>query len=445
MTNNLTTGNETRVMLRFSIPFIIGNLLQQIYNIADTFIVSHFLGSNALAAVGSAYAFIVLFTSIILGLCIGSGIVFSQLFGEKNIGQLKTAIWNGLVFVFAVTCLIFCVSFFLLDQFLLLLQVPESIFEDTKLYIQIILYGLFFTFLYNFGAAIIRSIGNSLIPLIFLVIASVINIVLDIVLIVAFHMGVAGAAIATVIAQTVSAILIVDYYQMKIPMLCLKRENLRLDRELLKRVASNSVLNSIQQSIMNFGILMVQGLVNSFGVSAMAAFTAGVKIDAFAYMPVQDFGNAFSTYIAQNYGARKMGRIKTGIRQAMKLSLSFSAVVSLLIYLFAEQLMGIFVREEEIIQIGASYLRIEGAFYMGIGFLFLLYGLYRGLGKVQMSIVLTVISLGSRVLLAYVLAPIPGIGLSGIWWAIPIGWILADLTGLLYWKRCQKAWKNLNE
>ena len=311
MTNNLTTGNETRVMLRFSIPFIIGNLLQQIYNIADTFIVGHFLGSNALAAVGSAYAFIVLFTSIILGLCIGSGIVFSQLFGEKNIEQLKTAIWNGLVFVFAVTCLIFCVSFFLLDQFLLLLQVPESIFEDTKLYIQIILYGLFFTFLYNFGAAIIRSIGNSLIPLLFLVIASVINIVLDIVLIVAFHMGVAGAAIATVIAQTVSAILIVGYYQMKIPMLRLKRENLRLDRELLKRVASNSVLNSIQQSIMNFGILMVQGLVNSFGVSAMAAFAAGVKIDAFAYMPVQDFGNAFSTYIAQNYGARKMGRIKT--------------------------------------------------------------------------------------------------------------------------------------
>lgn len=445
MTNNLTTGNETRVMLRFSIPFIIGNLLQQIYNIADTFIVGHFLGSNALAAVGSAYAFIVLFTSIILGLCIGSGIVFSQLFGEKNIGQLKTAIWNGLVFVFAVTCLIFCVSFFLLDQFLLLLQVPESIFEDTKLYIQIILYGLFFTFLYNFGAAIIRSIGNSLIPLLFLVIASVINIVLDIVLIVAFHMGVAGAAIATVIAQTVSAILIVGYYQMKIPMLRLKRENLRLDRELLKRVASNSVLNSIQQSIMNFGILMVQGLVNSFGVSAMAAFAAGVKIDAFAYMPVQDFGNAFSTYIAQNYGARKMGRIKTGIRQAMKLSLSFSAVVSLLIFLFAEQLMGIFVREEEIIQIGASYLRIEGVFYMGIGLLFLLYGLYRGLGKAQMSIVLTVISLGSRVLLAYVLAPIPGIGLSGIWWAIPIGWILADLTGLLYWKRCQKAWKNLNE
>ena len=445
MTNNLTTGTETRVMLRFSIPFIIGNLLQQIYNIADTFIVGHFLGSNALAAVGSAYAFIVLFTSIILGLCIGSGIVFSQLFGEKNIGQLKTAIWNGLVFVFAVTCLIFCVSFFLLDQFLLLLQVPESIFEDTKLYIQIILYGLFFTFLYNFGAAIIRSIGNSLIPLLFLVIASVINIVLDIVLIVAFHMGVAGAAIATVIAQTVSAILIVGYYQMKIPMLRLKRENLRLDRELLKRVASNSVLNSIQQSIMNFGILMVQGLVNSFGVSAMAAFAAGVKIDAFAYMPVQDFGNAFSTYIAQNYGARKMGRIKTGIRQAMKLSLSFSAVVSLLIFLFAEQLMGIFVREEEIIQIGASYLRIEGAFYMGIGLLFLLYGLYRGLGKAQMSIVLTVISLGSRVLLAYVLAPIPGIGLSGIWWAIPIGWILADLTGLLYWKRCQKAWENLNE
>ena len=189
---------------------------------------------------------------------------------------------------------------------------------------------------------------------------------------------------------------------------------------------------------MNLGILMVQGLVNSFGSVIMAAFASAVKIDAFAYMPVQDFGNAFSTFTAQNYGARKHERIRAGLKGAMLASLAFCAAVSVLVWIFAGHLMGLFVDAGEpgrleIIREGVCYLRIEGAFYGGIGCLFLLYGLYRALGKPGMSVILTVISLGTRVVLAYALSALPWIGVTGIWWSVPIGWFLADAVGLVYY------------
>ena len=214
----------------------------------------------------------------------------------------------------------------------------------------------------------------------------------------------------------------------------------------VREIASFSILTCVQQSVMNLGILMVQGLVNSFGETVMAAFAAGVKIDAFAYMPVQDFGNAFSTFIAQNYGARKEDRIRAGLRGAVCVAAAFSILVSALVWCFAPGLMGLFVEagETEIIQVGVGYLRVEGAFYCGIGGLFLLYGLYRALERPGMSVVLTVISLGTRVVLAYLLSSIPSVGVAGIWWSVPIGWALADLTGAVYYLARKKellAWK----
>lgn len=192
---------------------------------------------------------------------------------------------------------------------------------------------------------------------------------------------------------------------------------------------------------MNFGILMVQGLVNSFGTAVMAAFTAAVKIDSFAYMPVQDFGNAFSTFTAQNYGAGKNARILKGIKSAFGITTFFCLLLSLAIFLFAPQLMQIFIspEETEIIRIGTEYLRIEGSFYLGIGYLFLWYGFYRAVCKPEMSIILTILSLGTRVVLAYALAAIPSIGVHGIWWSIPIGWALADIYGWMYYWRKKNA------
>ena len=199
----------------------------------------------------------------------------------------------------------------------------------------------------------------------------------------------------------------------------------------------------VQQSVMNFGILMIQGLVNSFGASVMAAFAAAVKIDSFAYMPAQEFSNAFSLFIAQNYGSQKRKRMQEGIRKAGMLSILFCLLVSGIIFGLAPYLMQIFVdgTETEILAIGTQYLRIEGSFYVGIGILFLLYGYYRGVEKPELSLLLTILSLGTRVLLAYLLAPIDRIGVLGIWWAIPIGWILADSVGLLYLKKLNQREK----
>jgi putative MATE family efflux protein len=440
MERDLTIGNEKKVMLQFAFPMIVGNLLQQFYNIADSFIVGRFIGPEALAAVGTSFALMTFLTSAIIGLCMGSSVVFSMFYGAKNDKKLQNSFFVAFVLIALFTVVINLLVYLFTDGILHLLQIDVSIRSMTKEYLLVIFVGIFFIFLYNFFAAVLRSMGNSTLPVICIGVSALLNIALDLWFVVGLHQGVAGAAWATVIAQAVSALLIMIYTLTRVPQARLSRECMHFDPILAKEIAGCSALTSLQQSIMNLGILMVQGLVNSFGVAVMAAFAAGVKIDAFAYMPLQDFGNAFSTFIAQNKGAGKTERIHRGIRSAAQLSTIFSLLISCIIFFFARPLLTIFIAPErtDILEIGIAYLRIEGVFYLGIGLLFLLYGLYRGMGHPGMSVVLTVISLGTRVVLAYLLAPIPAIGLTGIWCAIPIGWVLADLTGFLYYVRYKK-------
>lgn len=435
MNKNLTRGPIGKSLLLFSLPMILGNMLQQLYNVADTLIVGKTIGATALAAVGSSYALMVLLTSIILGLCIGSGVVFSQLYGAQKNEELKTSIFNSFFFVFLSSALLNIASFLLLDRCIVWLKIPAEARAFTREYLRIIFIGFMAVSIYNFIASILRSIGNTVVPLVFLAVSAITNIVLDLVFILCFHMGVSGAAWATVIAQILSAVSITLYFLRKVRWLCPGRRHMRYDKKLIKLIISNSTLTAIQQSIMNFGILMVQSLVNSFGFMVSAAFAAVVKIDAFAYMPAQDFGNAYSIFIAQNYGAKATKRMKEGTKKAALLSILFCAVVSAAVCVFAKPLMLLFVRAEdaEIIHIGVQYLRIEGACYVGIGLLFLLYGFYRGIGKSILSILLTILSLGSRVVLAYALSSIPALGVTGIWWAVPIGWLLADLLGIWYY------------
>ena len=440
MHRDLTVGSITGTMLRFALPMILGNLLQQFYNIADTLIVGRYLGANALAAVGAAYALMTFLTSILLGLSMGSGAVFSLRFGEKNSDMLKNSIFVSFVMIAAVALAVNAGVFLFIDPIMRLLCVPGELYALMREYLWIIFYGIFAVFLYNFFASLLRAVGNSFIPLVFLGIAAVLNVILDLVFVVVFHWGVGGAAGATVIAQFVSGVGIGIYTFVKMPEFRIGKSHMRMDRRVLGEISQFSFLTCAQQSVMNFGILMVQGLVNSFGTVVMAAFAAAVKIDSFAYMPVQDFGNAFSTFIAQNYGAGKRDRIKAGIKSAVIVSISFCLFISAIVWIFAKQLMLIFVQpqETEILAVGVGYLRIEGAFYWGIGCLFLLYGLYRAVRRPGMSVVLTVISLGTRVALAYALASVPSIGVTGIWVSVPIGWILADLAGFLYYGRVRK-------
>lgn len=432
MEQELTHGPVMKTMLRFAVPMILGDLLQQCYNIADTLIVGRFLGENALAAVGSAFSLMTFLTSIILGLAMGSGTVFSIRFGQKDEKGLKEGILASFTLLGVITIFLNLLIFAGIDWIIWFLRTPDQLVNMMKDYLLVIFAGLIGVFLYNFFSSLLRSLGNSVIPLAFLAVSAGLNILLDLWFVAGLNRGVAGAAEATVISQYISGIGIAVYTRFKFPHLLRRDKNVRLRISRIKEITSFSGLTCMQQSIMNLGILAVQGLVNSFGTTIMASFAAAVKIDAFAYLPVQDFGNAFSIFIAQNFGAGKTDRIKKGIRSAVLTSVSFSLIISLAVFVFAEPLMSLFINagETAVISEGVRYLRIEGTFYALIGILFLLYGLYRALGKPGMSVVLTIMSLGTRVALAYALSALPFFGVTGIWWSVPIGWFLADLLGI---------------
>ena len=432
---DFTTGPITKNILLFALPLMCGNLLQQMYNIADTWVVGRFLGADALAAVGSSYTLMVFLTSILLGLCMGSGAAISMDYGSGQTDRMRRDVFLSFALIAALSTFLNVLVYIFIDPILDLLCVPADVVPLMKTYLLIIFAGIFATFLYNYYASILRAIGNSVVPLIFLAVAALLNVALDLLFVIVLRLGVGGAAFATVIAQFVSGIGIMLYTLLRFPALRPKKDDCRCSREALGRILNLSLMTCLQQSIMNFGILMIQGLVNSFGTVIMAAFAAAVKIDSFAYMPVQDFGNAFSTFVAQNFGAGKTDRIRRGVRSAFFTSAVFSLCVSLGVVCFATPLMRVFIDPSEtaIIAAGVTYLRVEGSCYLGIGLLFLLYGYYRAVDKPLMSVILTVASLGTRVALAYALAPLPAVGVIGIWAAIPIGWALADAIGIGYY------------
>lgn len=435
MYRDLTKGNITKTIILFVLPMMAGNLLQQFYNIADTLIVGRFLGSNALAAVGSAYTLMTFLTSILLGLSMGAGALFSIYQGQGDTQRLKAAVLHAFGLIFVIAAVLNIGVYLFIDPIMAFLHVPEQVYALMRDYLWIIFAGVGAAFLYNFFAGLLRAMGNSSVPLIFLGISACLNIGLDLLFVLVFGWGVKGAAGATVIAQYAAGLGITLYAVIRCKNILPTRSDMRWNGHILREICSLSILTCIQQSVMNFGILLVQGLVNSFGPVIMAAFAAAVKIDSFAYMPVQDFGNAFSTFVAQNYGAGKEERIRLGIKKSVQLTFLFCLFVSAVVVLFARPLMLLFVQpqETEILAEGVKYLRVVACFYWGIGCLFLLYGFYRAVKRPGMSVVLTVISLGMRVLLAYLLSAF--VGVTGIWAAIPVGWILADVTGLIYYRR----------
>lgn len=357
---NLTEGSITGTMLRFAFPLMLGNLLQQCYNIADTLIVGRVLGAEALAAVGSSYALIVFVTSIFIGLCMGCSAVFSMQYGAREFDGLRRSIFSSMLIVGGVTLVLNVASLLWLTPVIRLLHTPPEVEPLARSYLFIVFLGMVPVCVYNFYAFLLRAVGNSVVPLCFLLVSVVLNIGLDLLFMLGLHMGVEGAALATVVAQTVAALGLYLYTRRRFPALRLR------------------------------------------------------KADC-----VVDFLS-----------------IRRGIRSAVWLTTAFALLVSALVFVGAPWLMSLFVSpsEAEIIAIGVEYLRIEGSFYVGIGYLFLLYGFYRAVALPSMSVVLTVVSLGTRVLLAYLLASLPQVGYTGIWWSVPIGWALADVVGVWYYR-----------
>ena len=445
MERDMTVGTPWKIILNFTIPIVIGNIFQQFYSMVDTVIVGKFVGTKALAAVGSTGTIGFLILGFLMGLTAGFTVLTSQRFGAGDMPGMRKTVGSAAVLSVIVSVVMTVISMAFMKPLLILMNTPADIFQDAYKYIMIICAGIFTQVMYNLLAGILRALGNSKTPLYFLLFSAVLNIVLDLALVYGIRMGIKGAAIATVISQIVSGIGICIYTWMKMPELrfSLRPERIKESQSVMGEVVRYSAASSIQQSVMNFGILMIQGLVNSFGTAVMAAFAAAVKIDSFAYMPAQEFANAFSIFISQNRGAGKEKRVQKGVRSAVTVSAAFCICVSVLIYFGARYLMLAFIdgSEHEIIRVGIQYLHIEGAFYCGIGILFLWYGYYRAVGRPEMSVVLTVISLGTRVLLSYTLAPIKSIGVIAIWWSIPIGWFLADVTGYVYLQYMNKKAK----
>lgn len=432
---DMTAGNISKKLLLFSLPLMAANLLQQLYNLVDTWIVGKYIGSVALAAVGSSYTLITFLTSILIGLCMGCSSFFAIQIGKKDQDTLEQGIFMSSIGIAILTIgMYFLVSFFQ-KEILCLLQVPQNVFLDMSNYVHIIFYGLIATSIYNYLSNLLRAIGNSWIPLCALFFSVILNVLLDYIFVVPFSWGIEGAAWATVLSQFLSAFLLIVVYLFAFKNLHVRKENRIWNTNILSSIFHLSFMTSLQQSIMNFGILMIQGLVNTFGSVVMAAFAVAVKIDTLAYMPVQDFGNGFSLFVSQNYGANQKKRIQEGIKKAIQWIFIFCVIISTCINLFSKQLMNLFLSDHSlsIIHIGSQYLHIEASCYIGIGLLFLLYGYYRAIVKPGMSVLLTILSLGTRVLLSYSFAK--HFGVIAIWISIPIGWFIADFYGISYYFR----------
>ncbi len=440
MQKDLTEGPIFKNLILFAIPMTLTNLLQQCYNLADTMIVGRFIGDEALAAVGSAYALMTFLTSILLGLSLGSASLIANYFGRSDYKSLRRTVASSFMIIGMLSIVLTIFAIVFIDWIIRVLNTPEEIVLMIKEYLFYIFLGLIGVFLTNYFSCLLRSVGDSVTPLVFLAISAVMNIALDLYFIISLDMGIAGAAIATIISQYFAGIALFIVTVTRNRNLIPSFSEIRMWRGDAKTVLSYSVLTSAQQSVMNFGILMVQGLVNSFGVTVMAAFAAGVKIDSFAYLPLQDFGNAYSFFISQNSGKGLRERVKKGTKTAVAISVSFGLIISLAVNVFARTLISIFFSDanEAILDAGVGYLRMEGSFYALIGILMLCYGYFRADGKPSVSLLLTVISLGLRVAISYAFAPL--LGYAIIWLSIPVGWALADLTGfILYMKKNRKA------
>lgn len=433
MVKNLTEGKPLKILFFFALPMLVGNLFQQLYNMVDSMVVGRFVSSEALAAVGSSFPIVFLSVALAAGLSMGCTVVISQQFGARQIREMKTTITTALITLLVLGLFIMALGELLASPILQLLRTPDNIMGDSLTYLRIYFGGAVFLFVYNALNGIYNALGDSKTPLYFLMVSALTNIVLDLLFVIQFHMGVAGVAWATLIAQGMCAI--ISFFVLKKRVANIpdeieteeKRPLFHMDA--VRRIGRVGVPSMIQQSIVSVSMLLMQGLVNGYGSTFIAGYTAATKIDTLAMLPNMNFSNAMSSYTAQNIGAGKQERVHEGYRAVLLMILVFSIVITAVVYLFGPNLLNLFMDsnvDTAAIGYGMDYMRTVSVFYILMGVLFTTNGLLRGAGDMKAFMLSSMSNLATRVIVAYALSYSP-LGSGAIWWSIPIGWAVGSV------------------
>ena len=438
---DLSYGNEGRLILKFAIPMLLGNVFQQMYNIVDSVVVGKYVGKGALAAVGTSGPIIFLLVSFIIGVTMGFTVVVSQFFGARQLDNVKKAINTLYVFTFFTSIVVSAGGMMLSRLIFKVIDLDPAIVPDAMLFLNIFLAGLIFLFGYNGTSAILRGLGDSKTPLYFLIGSVGLNIILDLIFVPVFHWGVAGVAWATVISEACAFIVQIIYLNRYHKVVKFSFRDLTFDREIFMKSIKIGLPTGFQQTFVAAGMVALYWIVNQFGVDANAAYSVAGRIDNFAAMPAMSFAVALSTFVGQNMGANRPDRVKTGLRATLMMTSLISLFISIITVLFGKFLMRMFTNDQVVIDLGGDYLRIIGMFYILFSVMFVINGLLRGAGDTLIPMFISLFSLWIiRIPVAYILANNPGIGVQGIWWSIPIGW----LSGVVlfygyyrmgYWKK----------
>lgn len=440
MVKNLTEGKPLRILFFFALPMIAGNLFQQLYNMVDSMVVGQYVGEDALAAVGSSFPVVFLAVAVAAGLSMGCTVVISQLFGGGHIHEMKVTISTALISLGVLGVLIMIAGELISLPLLQLLGTDPDIMTDSLSYLRIYFGGAVFLFLYNALNGIYNALGDSRTPLLFLMLSAFANIGLDLLFVIRFHMGVAGVAWATLIAQGLCAVL--SFYVLIHRMRRMPNDAHHIgaamrffDRTAIARIARIGVPSMIQQSIVSLSMMFMQGLVNSFGKVFVAGYTAATKIDSLAMMPNMNFSNAMSSYTAQNMGAGRQERIHAGYKATLLMCGLFSVFITLILFLFGDQLLGLFLKQGaagSAMHYGLQYMQTVSLFYVLMGVMFTTNGLLRGAGDMKAFMFSSMANLFSRILIAYSLAGV--IGEAAIWWSIPLGWTIGALVSVIRYR-----------
>jgi putative MATE family efflux protein len=431
---DLSYGNETRLIFKFAIPMLIGNVFQQMYNVVDTVIVGKFIGKTALAAVGTSFPIIFMLISFIIGITMGFTVVVSQYFGAKDMGQVKKTINTLYIFIFFASIAISVIGIALSGIIFRVIGLSPEVIPQAKTFLNIFLSGLVFLFGFNGTSAILRGLGDSKTPLYFLVISVLVNIILDIIFIVVFHWGVGAVAIATIISEAGAFFTLVFYLNRYHKVVRFSFADLKFDKEIFSKSIKIGLPTGFQQTFVAFGMLALYGIVNRFGLDTNAAFSVAGRIDNFAAMPAMSFAVALSTFVGQNLGANKPERVKRGFIATMIMTTVITLVTSLTAVFFGEFLMKMFTDDLQVIEIGKNYLIIVGATYVLFSSMFIVGSVMRGAGDTLIPMFITLFALWIiRIPLAYLLSQPDWLGVSGIWWSIPLGWLTGLSLSFIYY------------